>query len=207
MQTTYPILQSGFIGLTEKGLKRPDPIEPSFRDAVIFKEIKSPLRKYKYSPAVKQLFVEWNSNPKLLKDFDFRERILKTAFESFGSVDFLQWIALQNEKPTTTDLHSTFITETLDYLLTDTPRKIQPSIWIRLLEADERPSSVKFDVKKYFRQESANYNTFDAKLPTKLEGIILSWVSKDRGFEDLILSLFVIFGDRTPRTAVTNETT
>lgn len=204
---TYPILQSGFIGIREKGLKRPDPIEPSFRDAVIFKESKSPLSKYKYSPTVKHLFLNWNSDPSLLKDFEFRAKIIKAAFESFGTNNFYQWGVLQDEKPTTSDLHNAFILETLDYLMLDVPRKIHNSIWIRLLEADERPSSVKIDITKHFRQESSNYDAFDVKLPFKLEGIILKWVQKERGFEDLLLSLYIIFGDRASRTTITKETT
>lgn len=208
MAETYPILQSGFIGLTEKGLRRPDPIGPSFRDAVIFKEVKSPLAKFRFSPTIKQLFVEWNSKPELLRDFDFRERILDAAYKSFGTYNLFQWLTMQSEKPTISELHARFLYETLDFLMGDTPRSIDQSSWLRLIEADEKPVTVRLDFKKYFKSDvNSNEISYPEKLPTKLEGIIQRWVTKERGFEDLLLSLFVIFGDRAARTAVTKETT
>jgi hypothetical protein len=204
---TYPILQSGFIGLSENGLKRPEPIQPSFRDAVIFKEVKFPLDKYKYSPLVKQLFVDWSANKDLLKDFDFREKIISAALTLFGSTSFQQWVDLQNRKPTTTPLHSVFIFETLDYLLRNEPRKTETLIWIRLLEADEHPSEVIINADKYFCTETNSCYDNTEKLPVKLINIIRTWVSKERGFEDLLLTLFVIFGDRSAQTTVTKQNT
>lgn len=203
----YPILQSGFVGVTVKGLKLPDVVGPSLRDAVIFKESRSPLSKYRFSPAVHTLYREWCANPDLLKDFDFREQILKTAVESFGTYSFYDWLLLQSAKPTLSDLHRTYILDTLDYLLLGVQRKIDNSSWVRLLEADDRPNAVVIDIKKYFQANTDAYSSDNVRLPMKLHDALKLWVSKECGFEDLLLTLNIVFGDRSARTSITRETT
>jgi hypothetical protein len=203
----YPILQSGFVGITVKGLKLPDIVGPSLQNAVIFKEVRSPLSKYRFSPAVHDLYKDWCGNSDLLKDFDFREKILKTAIESFGTYNFYDWLTLQSTKPTLSDLHKTYILDTLEYLMLDQPRKIDNTSWMRLLQADDRPNAVVIDVKQYFMSKPGSLATSDVRLPSKMLSILKLWVSKERGFEDLLMTLYIIFGDRSARTAITRETT
>lgn len=202
---TYPILQSGFVGLTQQGLRRPDIVEPSLRQSVIFKEYKLPLARYFFSPEVTELFVAWSSNPNSLKDFDFRERIIKAALASFGNPSIYRWITMQDEKPTVSDLHKAYILETMEYLFADKPRSIQNVQWIRLLEASEKSHRVHVDVEKYFSRSALGPAT-EFRLPSALRDIIRAWVTKEQGFEDLLITLFVIFGDRGSRTDISNST-
>ncbi len=202
----YPILQSGFIAMSLDGLKKPEPHDPSFRDAIIFNEERNPLAKYRFSPVVKTLYLQWCKDPELLRDFNFREKILKAAFSSFGTDNIYQWVVLQSSKPTMSDLHKTFIMETLHYLLTDSPRSIHLTSWIRLLEADDRPNSVAIDTTQYFQKEATNFST-SPKLPTSMIDLVQIWVGKEGGYEDLLVTLFTIFGDRSARSVVTKQTT
>lgn len=204
-EAAYPVLQSGFVGLSQHGLRRPDIIEPTLRQAVIFKEYKLPLARFFYSPEITELFVRWSSNPESLKDFDFRERIMKAAFAAFNTPSFYKWLDMQMEKPTVSDLHKAFIMETLEYLFLDKPRQIQNVQWIRLLEANEKTHRVKVDLDVYFGRETMGVDT-QRRLPVALVDNIRAWVSKDHGFEDLLVSLFVIFGDRGSRADISNST-
>lgn len=201
----YPVLQSGFISLTQNGMRKPEVIEPSLRQEIIFKEYKVPLKKFFFNPEVSELFIRWCNNPKCLKEFDFREKLIETAFDAFGGPSFYSWMALQNNKPTISDLHTAFLFETLEYLLIDKPRQIQPVQWTRLLEADAKTHSVKIDLTKYFGTETLGVNS-SVRLPVKLDKVIGMWLKKPGGFEDLLISLFVIFGDRTQRTDITDMT-
>lgn len=203
----YPILQSGFLGIRDKGLQQSNQQEPSFRDAVIFKVVKNPLAKYRFSSEVNDIFKTWSASPELIKDFDFRERIIKAAFDSFGTNNFFEWLMLQSGKSTTSDLHATFITETLDYLLTNTERKVHCVSWLRLIEMDDRHNSVRLDLKKYFKQDSSANYLDNQKLPVNMHEVIKLWLSKESGYVDLLFVLMVIFGERSGRSAITKETT
>ena len=205
MMTTYPILQSGFIGFSDKSLKRPTPVEPSFREAVIFKEFKSPLSRYKYSPACSDLFFDWSAKPELLKDFDFREKIVRAAFESFGTKSIYDWLNLQIDKPTVGSLHMTFLLETLSFITKHEPRSIQNVQWIRLLEGSDKSvhGTAKFNT---FFKTGVNTVDNDNCLQLDLESFLTRWLQVEGGFEDLLISLFVIFGDRSPRTDMNNQT-
>lgn len=207
MNNKYPILQSGFIGFSDTAFNKPAPHEPSFRSAIIFKDTRNPLDKYHYSKDVKELFKLWITNFDNMKSMEFRERVLKTAFKCFGTSNFYEWLALQSKQSTVTDLHRAFILETLDFLLMENARKIHVSAWSRMLEADERCDAVAIDVTKYFQKESMFLDSKNVKLPVRMSEIIQLWVSKPQGFDDLLYSLHIIFGDRMAHTAITSETT
>lgn len=202
---TYPVLQSGFVGLSQKGLKRPDPIEPNFREAIISKEYKAPLNKYFYSPEITEIFFTYCGNSDALKSFEFRERLIKATFEVFMNFDFKRFLNLQNEKPTISDLHKVFIMETLEYIIANKPRTIEAVQWIRMIEAGQADHKVQVNVDTYFNRESLGVDS-SLKIPNQTASLIHAWVSKERGFEDLLITLFVMFGERSRRTELTRNT-
>lgn len=204
-----PVLQSGFVTFANKDLQKPDPSIPNLRQEVLYQAVKNPLMKYHFSKEVGELYSRWSANPASLKDFDFRQRILKAAFNLFHNSSFVEWVRFQNDKPTFSDLHKSFLIETLSYLASNKPRKIENILWVRLLEASEKTSTVRIDINEYFYEfkgtelsvpEQAitdSVGDFDhAKLPRKFEDVIQIWTSKERGFEDLLICLHVIFGNR-----------
>ncbi len=198
----YPILQSGFVCLTPYGVKRPDPIEPSFRREVLFKDLKDPLNKFFYSPEITDLYLRWADRPEALREFEFRERLLVAAMSIFAG-GFYPWLNFQNNAETVGHLHASFIVETLEYLLADKPRSVQCIQWINLLEADKRSSKTRMEVGHYFRDENNSSNSF-LKLPCGIKDIVTLWTQKVNGFEDLLITLFVIYGERSGRTDITN---
>lgn len=202
---TYPVMQSGFVGLSQKGLKRPDPIEPNFREAIIFKEYKAPLNKYFFSPEISEIFYAFCGNSNVLKSFDFRERLIKAVFEAIGSFQFKEFLNLQNEKPTISDLHRVFIMETLEYIIGNKPRSIEAVQWIRMIEAGQADHKVLVNVNTYFNRETLGTDS-TLKIPNSTGRLIQMWTSKEGGFEDMMITMFVIFGDRSRRTELTKET-
>lgn len=203
----YPILQSGFIGFDEAAFNKPLPTEPSFRLAIVFKDIRNPLNKFFYSEDVKDLFNAWTSDFDKMKSMEFREKILKAAFKCFGTSNFFEWLALQSKQPTITDLHRAFILETLDYLLLQSPRKISVTSWARMIEAAQRADTVTIDVTKYFKKDYGSSDSDNVRIPVRISEVIQLWTSKPDGFDDLLYSLYIIFGDRLAHTAITSETT
>ena len=199
----YPILQSGFVSLNQLDVRKPDPIEPSFRREVLFKDLKDPLNKFFYSPEITDLYIRWADRPEAMKDFDFRERILKAALTSFGSAGFYHWITFQNNADTVGHLHASFLMETLEYLLKDTKRNIECLLWINILEADKRSAKTRMEVGHYFKDETSR-SDYNVKLPADMKGLVKLWTQKPQGFQDLLISLFVIFGERSGRTDITN---
>lgn len=219
----FPILQSGFVSFPNRDLQKDTPTEPTIRQEVIFKVKRNPLEKYHYSKEVSELFSRWVNNRNALKDFGFRERILKAAFSLFKNISFFEWLRFQNDKPMFSDLHRVYAIETLDYLTGRSPRKIENIQWIRLLEANEKTSGTRVDLDSYFirngqseaigpvceiASSASNYGSaMNAKqLPMKLVDILQIWTAKERGFEDLLITLNVIFGSRSTITDV-NELT
>lgn len=197
MAKAYPILQSGFIAFDNSGFVR-SAVKPStFHSVILDTEGKdSTLDHLHYSPAVKELFTSWSSDPKLLKDFDFREKILKTAFIAFQSLNFYEWVELQNTNVALTSLHRTFMIETLEYFKLNSKRQTNLNTWLRLLERNPHPTGEAIEFKKYFKLSSDGNRNDSNNVPCSLSSVIKLWVSKEGGFEDLLLTLAVIFGER-----------
>lgn len=195
----YCVLQSGFVAPTEKGLVLPEPIEPTLRQAVVFKEFKSPLRQYFYSPKISHLFHVFLVDEKVIRQFDFREKLLKAFFEAFGGMNVRDWLILQSESSVIGDMHRVFLVETLEYVYgRELPRRTAPSQWITLLEADRAADLFTMDFDSYF-QRSHQLNQSHIKVPSDIVDMAQAWTSKPDGFVDMLFSMFIIFGQRTDR--------
>lgn len=203
MQSVYPVLQSGFIASNLTGLRKPVVIDPSLRETVLFKGTKQPLANYYFSQEVSGLYFEWCANPKVLRDFDFRERLLRAAFRAFNTTSFFRWLELQQDKPHYSDMHKQFIAETIEYLFLNKPRSIHVAQWHRLIEASSKTNRVKMDLRKYFGENNISGPQL---IPTSLIKVINRWVTIQGGFEDMLISLFVIFGSRAGVSEITNTT-
>ena len=185
-----PILQSGFISLTEKGLVRLKTTDPTIREAILMNTYRRDVNKYFYSELITGLFNRWASNPALIKDFDFRERVIAAAFGAFATPYVKTWLEAQVSASAVTKLHRAYLIELLDYLCTGAARTIDPVQWIRLLEASEKAEAVVVDLSKYY---APNGNT---PIPGLFSDLILKWTSLPNGFADLLVNIYAIFGDR-----------
>lgn len=200
MSKALPVLQSGFVSLHQKGLVLPDPIEPTLRQAVVFKDYKSPLQKYFYSQEVTAIYHAWLTNADVLKKFDFRERLLKAAFVSFQTRDVFEFFQSQALSPVIGDLHRVFLIETLEYLFAGRERLTAISQWTSLLEADKNNPKLVLGIDRYFNRNHRDYNP-EVRISRSVVEMVKIWSSKEGGFADLLVSLYVIFGQRTDRTA------
>lgn len=196
----YPVLQSGFVGLNNTGLTLPDPIEPTVRETVIFKAFKPPLQAYYYSNPVVEIFNRWSARPVSIKNFEFRERILKTFFQCFGSRRFREWLAVQLESGQMSGLHQKFLLETLEFALTGKRRKIECIQWVNLLEAGPVTMSIRVNPDEFYQTKKELHN--DVRIPMDLTEILLPWLTQNGGFEDVLITLYVIFGSRLRQTDV-----
>lgn len=193
----HPILQSGFVSLTEKGLVRLKTTDPTIREAILMNEYRRDVNKYFYSNEITALFNKWSSKPELIRDFDFREKVLRAAFSAFATPYTQKWLLAQTTCPTVTKLHRAYLLELLAYLMYDDPRTIEPIQWVRLLEASEKSTSVTVDLSEFIGKGEA-----PAKVTSQFSELIRTWVSKPNGFTDLLVNIYIIFGDREQRSDV-----
>lgn len=198
----YPVLQSGFVAFSSEGLTLPNPVEPTVREAVIFKQFKSPLLDYFYSKEVTEMFNRWSANKDAMREFEFRERILKSGLRLFGTKNFRDWLDFQHKVKALSPLHGKFILETVEHIVTGAPRKIESVQWINLLEAGDQAKAVHVDPREFLKiRKGAQAYEY---VPQSFEELILTWTKTRTGFEDLLITLYVIFGQRA-RQNVTSD--
>ena len=197
-----PVLQSGFISLTEKGLELPKIVKPGVRDLILDKEIDNPLNVYFFSTEITDLFTIWSNKPDCIRDFEYRERLIKAAYKAFATTSFYDWLWQQNNRASIGEIHVAFITETLEYLSSDVPRRTENILWYRIITAHESSTSVKWDLTKYFVAQGNS----KPSVPMKLDDLMTLWFRKTDGFQDLLITLYTIFGERTARMNTTKQT-
>ena len=197
----YPILQSGFITNTMEGLIRPVFVKDPFIDFTIDKDhLKNKSLNF-YSAEVDDLYEVWRKTPNKLREFEFRESVLTAAYYAFNIKSIYKWIEMQSLSTKTSSIHNAFILETVSFVYGG-ERKVQLPQWIRLIEASREARAVKIDIDKFFDTEKYPNVVTHSNL---LTDFIVSWVSQPNGFEDLLLSLYVIFGNRPYVTDVANK--
>lgn len=194
----YPVLQSGFISLSKDPFRLPDPSVPTIRDSVIFEAFKSPLQNFFYSDIITELYDSYMANKRQIGNFEFRERVLRAAFEAFETPMVQKWIMAQQDTRVLSALHMRFIIDTIEFVVTGRDRYMQPISWVDLLEYGDTSHSVKVDANAYLKLK----NDIDRykSIPSTFVDLIQQWTTRRNGFEDLLVSLFVIFGRRARQT-------
>lgn len=192
MSERYPILQSGFIASSESGLSVHKTETDIVLDYTLGKTHLKNINNYFFSKDITALHKAWHGDQSLLTKFEFREKILKEAKQAFAfltGTSFQKWVQLQVDKESVTDMHMHFLNETIGFIFGKT-RTMTVHQWYSLLEA--RSTNNHSDI-------SLNINNLgiDSSSIYSLEKVIQLWVSRKDGFEDLLNSLFVIFGERT----------
>lgn len=187
MNLKYPILQSGFLALSQTGLTQKQPENASFAATILFTPINREYDNLFYNQDVSVLFQEWQANFHLIRKFEFQERVLKQAMLCFGP-SILDWLAFQEGKPDFSATHKQFLVKMIPWLLgtLETPDEAAESIkWVGLLGPSEG-HSVRFN--------TASYPGLSDVATT--EQAICNWVAKESGYESLLVHLYVIFGQR-----------
>lgn len=145
-----------------------------------------------FDPAVAQLWKEYVSGASKLSSFDFRERILKTAFKAFATDDFYNWCALQTNNPYFSATHTKFMNDTFNFLESG-KRSVNVQSW-RSIVAIGSPgdnSKSSYRLKEFFRRDGDQY----AVRGSDMVSIIQTWVSYEGGYSDLLNTLAIFFGE------------
>lgn len=128
--------------------------------------------------------------------WEFRKRVLSIAMRLFDG--FGQFVDDQSRDPNVNGYNLDFLKDTLNYIETG-ERKLGCEQWIELVNEVEEISTV---------HTGQRLNVTAYKGLRSTSDTIQKWLSWPRGFEDLMLSLYVFFGgQRVPYFNSTTERT
>ena len=198
MNSLFPVLQSGFIAASDKELSRPDSETDIVADYVLGATHLKNINNRFFSKVVTKLYNEWRNNREKMKDFAFRELILKQTKECFTfntGLSCLKWFQMQFDTPMVSDMHVQFLVDTMKFVAGE-ERGLATFQWFSILEANTTivPSQSTWDeVSRVFNHCLPSYDFYT---------VLQMWVSRPHGYEDLLTSLFVIYGERTAITTV-----
>lgn len=162
------------------------------RSIKLNKPIMQEVSPYKGIPQVDAIWKEYQSGVSFMTSFDFREKVLKTALTAFGTLSFYDWCNLQNKNIYFTALHKKFLNDTFSFIQTG-KRSIVNTTWQSLLsmkEAIPKDAETPFDLNDFFRTNEVDY----ARRSFRLSDILVEWTSKENGFEDLLMTIHLLFG-------------
>jgi len=144
------------------------------------------------SPEVDQLWAEHLAGTGKTSSFDFRERLLICATKVFGS-NFLVWAELQNSNPFMTALHKNFMNDTMEFI-SKGKRSVNVTTWMSLVGISEnvKPSpATRIMTKEFFQLDMLPH----MRRKSAIEEVLIAWTSQPSGFDDLLSTIVIIFGN------------
>lgn len=126
-------------------------------------------------------------------NFEFREKVYIAALNAFGTYNFYNWYQVQYESPAFGNTNRRFLDDTFRFI-TSGRRSLPLQSWISLVKSDEQNTGEHF-----LGQYAASYfgvvKTNEAALyQNTLPEVLQSWLAKEGGFNDMLLTLFILFG-------------
>lgn len=134
----------------------------------------------------------------VVETFAFRKRILTTALSAFGTKSFYYWYRAQYKSPIFSDNHSRFLDDTMKFIETG-HRELDCSTWLRVLAFDD--SHPTYEIAAAMREAGMSATARDffggaaEDLNLALDEVIQQWVSHKGGFEDLAITMNIMFGN------------
>ena len=194
MKTAYPILQSGFIAGSEAGLSKiPQPKEEKIIKAIeLGKPFDSDGNPFFYDVELDKLYQEYDKDNRLIRSFEFRERLLIAVKNSFKTGRIGDWFSFQELSPYFSSLHCKFINDTANFILSGR-REISIQSWQGLIYPSLKTQSdygLAFNDNAKFMVEQGNYN---------LSFTIARWTAQQNGWQDLITFAGIVFTAQTSR--------
>ena len=195
--TKVPLLQSGFASLTSSGLSRPLPADDLMIKRLLFKDFLISNLDQFYSVEVNDLYDSWCKFPAKIREFEFREQILLSAMKAFNVDSIYKWIDAQNKLAQMSNYHDKFLEDTFNFIL-GRPRCIELPQWVKLIEFEHHPRAIALNYDNFFH---------GGCLPSGLPELFNLWLSRPNGFEDLLQTAYVIYGNRPWITNVREKNT
>ena len=203
----YPMLQSGFVSLYDDGLTIRIPSRDRIVRSILQKDYLAPNNENKYDPEVDDIYRAYLADKKAMRSFEFRERVLKAAIANFRKDTFDEWVEFQNATKLMAPIHVEFVEETIKYVWYGRKRLLTWDSWGYLVENKPLQNNHRIDIPLL----KATVN-FDSRFDTvkdiilerehlgseawSLDHFLSTWVSREGGFNDLLETLNVVFGDR-----------
>lgn len=192
--TRYPILHSGYVAHTDSSLVKTEYNSNPFVESVLFRQSgNNEFANLFSSKEVTELFNQYQSDTAILKDIEVRERILKLAALNFGKTGITEWISIQNKFAKVSYFHLEFILDIIGFIITGN-RGTSLAIWENLIRKTSNGPFVELEKSEELRLILKDVNSAIAG------GISIqlnAWVSHIGGYEDLLYTLWLIFGDKS----------
>ncbi len=185
----FAILQSGFVTDNLSRVERSEDKTMDFKSFILNKSYYRDSSKFFYFPIVNNLYRDYINDKNLLNDIEFRERVIKVFFQVFENKTIAEWLVMQNDFAPLTSLHKQFLLDTFELVCRKKETRSTPTAqWITLLTVHDSKKEV--DIKNILGD---NNNYIDVSIIDTLK----HWLSLSNGFEDLLMTLYILFGDRT----------
>lgn len=145
------------------------------------------------NPEVEGVYADYIRDVVATSSFEFKERILKVALDSFGTINFGTWCIAQYDSKAAGDLHNRFIEDTLRFIV-EGRREMSLMTWMSLIKITDEGNNIGHmsqQTKDYlktlsdYRAETYNINLLE---------VIQKWCSKPGGMEDMLVTLHILFG-------------
>lgn len=150
------------------------------------------------NPDVEALYGKWINQEPGWNSFEFKRSVFISAFGAFGTKDFFEWFYSQQASPAFGDMHRRFLEDTIVFLQTGR-RNLNLEAWASLItvrDSGERVNVYTEEAKVFFGIADANAQYRRAQY-RQLPEVLGQWLSHARGFDDLVGTLHILFGNLT----------
>lgn len=144
------------------------------------------------NPNVEALYAHYIKNSADTNSFTFHEKVLTVALAAFGTTDFGYWFKQQHNSPATGDLHRRFLEDTLKFISTGRREMCLENYCalLTLSDIDGNICELTDFAKDFFKYSGSGQDEV-----TTLINIIQKWCSQPNGFEDMLGTLHILFGN------------
>lgn len=184
----------GFLGFENGMTKRPENML-DIKEQTALVRFQKPSSKFKtygnYNDAIERLYKQLKSYERNFTSFNYRRSVLSEALRAFGTSSFRDWCKLQEDSYTFSENHRRFIEDTLKFVATG-ERNFGLMPWEFTLKQENatfKSRQKPFDFETFFNSTATNGNKDFTVL-----NLVQLWVSQPKGFEDMLVSLHLIFG-------------
>lgn len=148
-----------------------------------------------------ELYNKYISQPAETNTFEFRKKVYQVALTAFGTDRFDRWYIQQLYSPAFGDNHSRFLDDTFNFI-NGKRREMSTTMWGTLIEMEKSPgipakasevATKFFDLGTLTGEDNRGPSCID-RSHVDLPYVIQAWVSRPDGFEDLLLTLNILFG-------------
>lgn len=137
-------------------------------------------------PRVHELYLIFTNEPRLSVTWDFRKRVIQLAQSLFGGN--FNWFIRQDKNAMVTDQNYLFLLDTVRFIATG-HRRLSIYTWPALLTYDV-PVGKAVD-----SRDEISKLYIETAMATDTDTLISKWLSRKNGFDDMMYTLNMLFGN------------